>query len=988
MSQNQKPEVVVQIGHTNWVRSIAVSPDGKYILSASQDNTLKLWDINTAKEIKNFSGYTNWIYSVTFSHDGKYALSGGSDKTLKLWDINSGTEIKTFSGHKDVVHSVAFSPDDKYALSGSWDNSIKLWDVSSGKVVRTYSKNTTCVNSVAFSPDGKYALSGNLDGSVKLWEVTTGKEVRSFVGHSKEIFSVAFSPDGKYAVSGGEDEYLILWDIKSGKIIKNFPGHSDVINSVAFSQDGRYVLSGSDDKTIRLWNIESGKVVKIFTGHAGSIESVAFTPDDKYVLSGSDDCTINLWDIKSGQKVKTFSGLSNIFYSSSFSTDNENIYTVCGDSTLKCWDIGSLKILKTIPQISISNQSVAYTSDSNLALSGLQDSILRLFDLKTGKEIKSFSGHTNWITSVVFSSDCNYALSGSFDNTLKLWDVNSGNEIKTFSGHKNWVYSVALSHDDMYALSGSQDKTIKLWDINSGKEVKTFSGHTYGVNSVGFSSDDRFLISSGWDNKVKLWDVNSGSEILSLISFGENDYVAITPDNYYLCSKNGLKSIVFVTGNHVYPPEQFDLQYNRPDIVLERMGLASQELIDAYRKAYEKRLKKMKFNEEMFNNDFHMPEILLLKENIPLTTTNKNFTFKIKAEDTKYLLDRINLYVNDVALYGNDGIDLRDKQSNKYESNINLELSEGKNKIQVSALNEKGVESLKETIEITYESPKKKHDLYLITIGASDYDDSRYKLRYAAKDANDIADLLMMQKDKYNNIKVTRLLNKEVTKENIQNIRGLLMQSSVDDEVIIFIAGHGLLTKDFNYYFATADIDFNKPEQRGVTFEEIENLLNGIPARKKILLMDTCHSGELDKEDLQLISANEKTQERGEPIFTRESNEIKVTRKNESEGFGLKNISELMQEMFVDLRRGSGAAVISSSGGLEVSYEGGEYKNGFFTYAILDGIKTMNADRNKDGFITVSELLDYVSDKVEKLTKGVQKPTARKENPENDFIVW
>jgi hypothetical protein len=520
------------------------------------------------------------------------------------------------------------------------------------------------------------------------------------------------------------------------------------------------------------------------------------------------------------------------------------------------------------------------------------------------------------------------------------------------------------------------------------EEVKTYLGHTSMINSVAFSSDNIHLLSGSQDCKMKLWDINTNNEIVDLIAYKEKDFLYITPDNYYLCTKGGLQSIAFVIDNQSYPPEQFDLQYNRPDIVLERIGLAPKELIDAYRKAYEKRLKKMKFKEENFNKDFHMPEMKLMNENIPVTTPDKNISFKIKAEDSKYLLDRINVYVNDVAIYGTDGIDLRDKQISTYENNVSLELSEGKNKIQISVLNDKGVESLKETVEINCESPMKKHDLYVVTIGASDYNDSRYKLRYAAKDANDIADLMLTQKDKYNEVKVTKLLDEDVTKENIQKVKEQLMQSKVDDEVILFIAGHGLLTKEFDYYYATSDIDFANPQTRGVTFEEIESLLDGIPARQKVLLMDTCHSGELDKEDLQIIVANEKTQEKGEPVFTREVNGIKVGRKNENEGFGLKNVSELMQEMFVDLRRGSGAAVISSSGGLEVSYEGGDYKNGFFTYAILEGIKTMNADLNKDGIITVSELRDYVSDKVEKLTKGAQKPTARRENLENDFKIW
>ena len=132
---------------------------------------------------------------------------------------------------------------------------------------------------------------------------------------------------------------------------------------------------------------------------------------------------------------------------------------------------------------------------------------------------------------------------------------------------------------------------------------------------------------------------------------------------------------------------------------------------------------------------------------------------------------------------------------------------------------------------------------------------------------------------------------------------------------------------------------------------------------------------------------NEKQVEKGDVIF-RDVPGIRIGRKNENEGLGLKNTSELMQEMFVDLRRGSGAAVISSSGGLEVSFEGGGIKNGLFTYSIIEGLKTQNADLNKDGKITVSELRDYVSEKVEKLTNGVQKPTSRKENLENDFVVW
>ncbi|MCX6165589.1 MAG: caspase family protein, partial [Ignavibacteriae bacterium] len=330
------------------------------------------------------------------------------------------------------------------------------------------------------------------------------------------------------------------------------------------------------------------------------------------------------------------------------------------------------------------------------------------------------------------------------------------------------------------------------------------------------------------------------------------------------------------------------------------------------------------------------------------------------------------------------GINLKDNNSNMYQGELNIELSKQKNKIKISVLNEKGTESLYLAFNINYETKLSKPDLFILTIGASVYNDSKYKLRYASKDASDIAELMNENKENYNEIKTMKILDKDVTKENIQKAKEFLMQSKVDDEVIVFIAGHGLLTKDFDYYFATSDIDFANPKERGITFEEIENILDGIPARKKVLFMDTCHSGEVDKDDIQEVK---KTKVEVGKVMFRSVGETEYVSKNEKK-LGLKNVSRLLQEMFVDFRRGSGAVVISSSGGLEFSWEGGDYKNGLFTYCLLEGLKTKNADLNNDGEITVSELRNYVSDKVEKLTNGAQKPTSRRENLDFDFIIW
>jgi predicted NACHT family NTPase len=190
-------------GHTDWVSSVAFSPDGQSALSGSGDKTLKLWDIATGNELRSVAGHTNDVHSVAFSPDGRSALSGSGDRTLRLWDVATGQQIRSFAGHTQIVNSVAFSPDDLTALSGSWDHTLKLWDVATGKELRSFVGHANRVDSVAFSPDGLTALSGSWDHTLKLWDTATGKELRSFVGHA-EVNSVAFSPDARSALSGAE----------------------------------------------------------------------------------------------------------------------------------------------------------------------------------------------------------------------------------------------------------------------------------------------------------------------------------------------------------------------------------------------------------------------------------------------------------------------------------------------------------------------------------------------------------------------------------------------------------------------------------------------------------------------------------------------------------------------------------------------------------------------------------------------------------------
>lgn len=1011
-------------GHTEQVNSACFSPDGNLAVSGSDDKTIVVWEVVTGKILKRFETGDNSVSCVSFSPEGKIiAASDGYD--IRLFDVISGELIRTLSGHTSAISRIKFSPDGKSLISSA-HRELKLWDIQSGSLIRDFEKNSYGYLSPSFSSDGKFIVTGGGDRIIRIWDTESGKIIKSFEGHESRITAVAFTPDGKRILSGSDDRKIILWDINSGEMIISFDSHNDDIRTIGFSFDGQYVISCSATE-IMLSETGTGRYIRTFEGHTTTFFSCAFTPDGKYILTGCGDNSLKLWETSTGKLAGTFEGHTELVRAVAVSRDGKYAVSGSGDKTVRLWDLTTAKLIKTFEGHDNLVTSVAFSPDGKKIISGSWDNTIIVWNAEKGWIIKIIDGHNWFVNSVAFSPDGKYFASGSFDNTARIWSADSCRQVKVFEhtekinsvefspdgkkllmagrdnsiliwdfnsgkypavleGHNDYISSAVYTKDGKHILSCSDDRTIKLWSAVSGLNAKTFSGHSARVICTAVSPDGKLAVSGSADNLLKLWDLNTGNELVNCISYRSRDYIAVTSDNYYHCTKNGLRVIAYVIGNRAYPPEQFDLQYDRPDLVLEKIGLAPKELIDAYRNAYRKRLKKMNFNEEMLNKDFHIPEIKLTDEKIPVSTEEKYFSFNVKAEDSRYRLDRINVILNDVPVPSSAGTDLRGDNTNSASREIRLELCNRKNRIQVSVLNEKGAESLKESFEINYEGKLIKPDLYIVTIGASEYADAKYRLKYAAKDAGDIADLLLQGKEKYNSVNTFTLLDKEVTRENIIRIRDFLMKSKVDDEVIVFIAGHGLLNKNYDYYFATSDIDFKNPEDRGITFEELEGLLDGIPAKKKVLFIDTCHSGEVDKEEIKEIK--KKKVETGEVSFRNVGESEYESKDGNIKKLGLKNTTGLLQEMFMDLRKGSGAVVISSAGGMEYAWEGGEFKNGLFTYCLLEGLKTRNADLNRDGEIKISELKEYVTDKVEKLTKGEQKPTSRRENYEFDFVIW
>ncbi|MFP3041718.1 caspase family protein [Treponema primitia] len=1009
-------ELFPQRGHSFAVSSVAYSPNGRFIVSGSADSTVKIWSLETGREIWTLPEHDSMVKSVSYSPDGRFIASGSADNTIKIWGVENGEDLKTLSGHTSVVNSIAYSPDGRFLVSGSSDRTIKIWDIESAKVLQTLSGHSLWINSVSYSPDGRTIASGSRDNTVKLWNAETGRELRTLSGHTDEVDALRWSPDGKFIATGSSDNTIKIWDAGNGRELRTLTGHTGVVRTLDYSPDGKFIASGSSvDSTIRIWDAATGAELRSF-GSTG-IETLSYSPNGRFIASGCLDNTIRLWEASTGRETLSLVGRSSWVRALAYSADGRYIASGSTDRTVRIRETGSGRETLTIPGHTASVRAVAYSPDGKYVASGAADSSIRIWDAASGRELQILLGHSSIVKSVAYSPDGQYLISGSSDATIKVWEPLSGKERWTFTGHSDGVNSVAYSPDGTNIISGAADNTIKIWNVASGSASATLQGHTSPIISLSYSPNGRHIASGSMDGTLRVWDAEGGKGIWT--SPGYSDHIksglAYSPNGRFIAAALKDKTIGIFdaeTGRKLrnlsgHTGEVYDLVYNPKGLLLVSASLdgttrtwdttTGREITqsisfndgewisitpDGYYTAsikgdryFNVRVGKDVYGLELYRPAFYNPSIVRTRlqgrkirnsrslHNIntfgipPALSINFVARLSVRASDQNFPLQSFRVYLND-KLIGAD---------------------------KMGGLAGPGLKTAPEGINVTGKLKEAEFELPLdLDAGTNRIDVTVFNGHTEGRASLTVERPQGSKKEEA--LPNLRILSIGVSRYDEPRINHLgFAVFDAREMVNAFKAQEGKLYGTVTgALIATGELQ--PPTKNNIT-RELGNFFKGVSSQDTVILFLSGHAVNDDDGNYYFLPSDIRLTPDGSIPYAEAlswetiaaaldvpGRKLLFIDSSHSAGVSAGNIRPVdTTRLAVDLKP-LRSLLFTSSRGDELSLESIDYKLGLFTYAIIEGMNG-EADLNKNALISMRELDSFVSKKVLALSNGTQHPS-------------
>jgi WD40 repeat protein len=588
-----KPRITRYVvgGHADWVRDIALTPDGKFIVTGSDDHTARMWDFASLTCIRVFSGHTDTVRAVAIHPYGKLLATGGWDRLVKLWCLGNGTCGKTMSGHDARIRAVAFSPDGRFLFSASEDKTVRKWNTVNGECLFVFRAHGMSVRHLVVSPDGNTVYSADEEGAILGWDAHTGLVSGKFEAHTDEVFALSLSKSGTLLFSAGKDAAISSWNTNTHEFAGRYAGHRSWVMSLSLSADDTRLASADLDGVMRVWDIKSGAcvfthggptwvvngvrfcdsertivfasehrvgvmdaetgcLVKDFQGHDKNVAAFVRSPETKYLATSSWDGVTLLWDYNTGSLLRTLARPetdNHGIISLCFSDDGLRLITGSDNGYVTVWNMRTGKCMKIFHATTDNIHGIVSCPDPLrivIACRELTDNI-RIYDISTGRRAGRFAGHSNTVFSIDVSADGSLLASGSADNTARIWDLKRGICLMTLTGHADWVEVVRFSRDGSLLATGGCDSVVRVWEVKTGKLIRELRGFEYSVYSLDISDDNSHVIGGGNDKTLRVWNVETGACIRE---YRGNDYqlykAVITHDCSTLISggKNSIRA--------------------------------------------------------------------------------------------------------------------------------------------------------------------------------------------------------------------------------------------------------------------------------------------------------------------------------------------------------------------------------------------------------------------------------------------------------------